>query len=479
MANYTNKPDFELTDEDIENLKKKQLQYPSLNRRSSDSMPEDAFPRINSKFFQKEIPPASTGAGSVDSGSSDKTSDSEDFSNTLQTVVSNNAKKIAPEMAGETESNLQSGYETPDDSEVKSATDRIDALIASYKPSDPSDVSNFSEAEEEAKRLYQEKASRNEWLSLADKIGQSLVRLNAANQGLARGVDMSHVDLGQGIDWDKQTDRDFKEYESELKRQDNLERRQLYQDKLKGTLSEDQFKRNLMGLNYKLKAAENKLDKEYDDLKSRRSNDERASEHRASLGQAERHHKENLDLRRELDYGKDTRQQNALDTKAGLVGAKISAQQDIAAHGAASAASLMETGSKDQRKQAERDLSKYAAQLGTSPQAVIDMYHANLEKPENRKPGIVYGTNANETAAVNGTVSNLMQALQQTPSRGGATPAASTPSRAAAPGGDGSQGSVPPPSGDKVIVRDRNGKKYRLPKDQLQDAISQGFTEVK
>ena len=83
---------------------------------------------------------------------------------------------------------------------------------------DPADMSALDQAEEKAKELYERGASRAEWLSVAERIGNSLVRLGAAEAGLRKGVDTSGVQLDKGTDWESRIARYGKEYEGELSR---------------------------------------------------------------------------------------------------------------------------------------------------------------------------------------------------------------------------------------------------------------------
>lgn len=72
---------------------------------------------------------------------------------------------------------------------------------------------------DEAKRLYQERATRNEWLSLAQTIGDGLVRLGAAQAGARAGVPVGPIDLGPKVDYEKRTDRSLREYLEEVEGQ--------------------------------------------------------------------------------------------------------------------------------------------------------------------------------------------------------------------------------------------------------------------
>lgn len=124
----------------------------------------------------------------------------------------------------------------PSQTEYSSIQARVQAMRDAAGPK--TDTSGLDRADEEAKRLYDEKASRAEWLSLAEQLGRSLVRLNAANTGLKYGVDLSGVDLGKGTDWEGRTDRYAKDYTTELGRNDRGRLNARSQDKENQDLAE-------------------------------------------------------------------------------------------------------------------------------------------------------------------------------------------------------------------------------------------------
>lgn len=108
--------------------------------------------------------------------------------------------------------------------EQPATEDEMDTILARIKrareaAASPVDMEQFDQAEQEAKQMYQDRASRNEWLSLADRVGNAITRIGAAQAGLKHGVDLSNINYGPMKDWDKDTDRAFQDYTTELGRQ--------------------------------------------------------------------------------------------------------------------------------------------------------------------------------------------------------------------------------------------------------------------
>lgn len=106
--------------------------------------------------------------------------------------------------------------EAPTSDEFQTVLDRIKA--ARSAATTPVDLEKFTRAEDEARQLYQDRAERSEWLSLADRIGTALTRYGAARAGMNTGVDMSGINYGPGYDADKASDRAARDYSMELER---------------------------------------------------------------------------------------------------------------------------------------------------------------------------------------------------------------------------------------------------------------------
>lgn len=87
------------------------------------------------------------------------------------------------------------------------------------KKTTPPDVqTTLKEALDRAQDLHSQNATRNEWLEVAQKLGDAVTRYGAARAGLASGVDMSKIDTGANVDYGARTDRSFRQFESSAKR---------------------------------------------------------------------------------------------------------------------------------------------------------------------------------------------------------------------------------------------------------------------
>jgi hypothetical protein len=123
----------------------------------------------------------------------------------------------------------------PDDTEVKSVLDAIKKAKA--KSADPVDTAAFDKQEQEAQELYNKRADRAEWLSLADRVGTALTRIGAASAGLKSGVDLSKIDYGKGYDQTAAQDRAATDYKMSAgqignKRKDAKDKQSFEQDSL-------------------------------------------------------------------------------------------------------------------------------------------------------------------------------------------------------------------------------------------------------
>lgn len=129
--------------------------------------------------------------------------------------------------------------EVPSDDEVNSVLKKIQA--ARQQAVTPIDQAKFDAAEDQAKQLYKDQADRSEWQSLAEKVGRSLIQYNNAQTGLARGIDLSHVDLGPQTDWAGQTKQAASDYQTELGLQEQRRQKALENQKQEMGLAEKAF----------------------------------------------------------------------------------------------------------------------------------------------------------------------------------------------------------------------------------------------
>jgi hypothetical protein len=123
----------------------------------------------------------------------------------------------------------------PSDKEMRSVLEALQK--AKSMSASPADTADLDTQAKDAQRLYNERADRAEWLSLADRIGNALVRINAANSGLKSGVDMTRINYGPGYDASAAEQRASRDYEMSLKnigqsRASRSEQQKLEQDRL-------------------------------------------------------------------------------------------------------------------------------------------------------------------------------------------------------------------------------------------------------
>lgn len=103
---------------------------------------------------------------------------------------------------------------TPSQEEVQPLLGKMQAHAANA--SSPEEKDKWESKLDEAKKLYQDKASRNEWLGVAQTLADAVTRGAAAAHGLRTGVDMSHLATGPYHDYGQDTDRAFREYQSDV-----------------------------------------------------------------------------------------------------------------------------------------------------------------------------------------------------------------------------------------------------------------------
>jgi hypothetical protein len=123
----------------------------------------------------------------------------------------------------------------PSDKEVQSVLEALQKAKA--MSASPADTADLDTQAKDAQRLYNDRADRAEWLSLADRIGNALVRINAANAGLKSGVDMTKINYGPGYDASAAEQRAARDYEMSLKnigqsRSDRTSAQKLEQERL-------------------------------------------------------------------------------------------------------------------------------------------------------------------------------------------------------------------------------------------------------
>lgn len=100
---------------------------------------------------------------------------------------------------------------------LRNSLDAIEELRKQSASHPEVDLSKYDELEQRARDLYNQRADRNQWLDVAQTIGNSLIKLGMAQQGLRKGVDLSRAsDPNLVHDFSKDTDRAFGDYKTDL-----------------------------------------------------------------------------------------------------------------------------------------------------------------------------------------------------------------------------------------------------------------------
>lgn len=272
----------------------------------------------------------------------------------------------------------------PSDQEVRKVLDRIKA--AREKSADPVDQQEFDKQEQEAQRLFDERANRAEWLGLADRIGNALVRIGAANAGLKEGVDLSQINYGKGYDQQAALDRAAKGYEMSIgqtgrRRKGALEQQSYQQDRLDREASslapELDFQKSKYG---------NQYDTYQQSLRDAASDKRRQSEITSQESREEARNKarEERDKKRlEEAEDKQLRALQVSDLQKQISGA----EQD--AEAAAQAAQILSSQDSLSKKSADKLMTNYPqimSKAGITPEQMASIEERATEK------GIIWDT---------------------------------------------------------------------------------------
>lgn len=280
----------------------------------------------------------------------------------------------------------------PSETEVRSILDQIRS--AKRETATPASYEMYQQAEDRAKELYESKANRDEWLSLAEKIGQSLIRLNAANQGLKHGVDLSGVNLGPGVDWESRANRYGRELDRELQqaKEGRVGARQLSQDEQR-RLDTD-YEDRLAALNKQYDFAKSKYGQEVSAAEQQRREESMAE--RADRSARER--ESAADRRaREADARaarRDEQQQSAFETRENLK--QLSAEERDAQKQLEARQTLINQLQREDdfsNRGKERLRSKYGELAGKAG-LDLDSLMTNLEEQETLLPSWLGGKSA-------------------------------------------------------------------------------------
>lgn len=363
--------------------------------------------------------------------------------------------------AGTTPDQKQYLVDQPTDPEVKSVLNSIRAARAQAVT--PVDYEKFNDAEEKAKDLYDEKANRAEWLSLADQVGQGLVRLNAANQGLKAGVDTSGINIGKGTDWESRIDRYGTDYGRELGRIEKQRQEARLGQKEEYGVAEKALDVAAREKGYKSAAARMEAVQA-----AQNTRQENALKERAALAD------KRLAQQLALEKSRDDRNNRKLQLDDAVRDEKASILKEQSGNQLVD--EIMTEGdiSKKNQEQLKTKYGDLAAKAGVSMSSLQDI----ADKTSKKFWGIKYGTDTDAQKKLLNeqivqplhTQLQVIQARKQKLLEGGNVNPSQTEEQTATP---------PPPPPDRVKVRNAAGKVGTLPRSQLQDALSQGYTEVK
>lgn len=101
----------------------------------------------------------------------------------------------------------------PDPTQIRSLESQLDQL---QRANVPEDTTDWASMKKEARQLWQERSNRNDWLDLAQRIGEGLSKLYATQKGAAAGVPVGDLNLSPRIDFDAKNRQAFEEYRGEL-----------------------------------------------------------------------------------------------------------------------------------------------------------------------------------------------------------------------------------------------------------------------
>lgn len=100
-----------------------------------------------------------------------------------------------------------------------------------------------------AENLYKAKSTQNEWLEVAQTLGQAATQFGAAAAGSKSGRDMSNLQFAKGPDYQGRTDRAFREYQQDLRNAGELAttNREATMDRLRSNNAEYSKKKDFLG----------------------------------------------------------------------------------------------------------------------------------------------------------------------------------------------------------------------------------------
>ena len=217
---------------------------------------------------------------------------------------------------------LNESVDLGESKEAKLLTARIDKTINNLsKLEDPpmTAVKLRADMFEQLKKDRDNRERSLEWAKLGDRFLAAITKYAAAKEGLARGLDMSNVNI-KGSDWDKAIDRAYAKYTEAVKEtQDRFDK----EDKAKSAVdkSRQELSEKLMDMRGNMaKLRDIRAREKARILERRREKFEDArADHEKQQDLMQRHY-EDLELRgelaREAEAGRDRRATKGLESKA-------------------------------------------------------------------------------------------------------------------------------------------------------------------
>lgn len=348
---------------------------------------------------------------------------------------------------------------TPSEDEVRPLFGKMQAHAAGA--STPEEKDKWERKLDEAKKLYQEKAGRNEWLGVAQTLADAVTRGAAAAQGLRTGVDMSHLEMGVGHDYGQDTDRAFREYQSDVGQAERGRAQDIGLQSAQARAKAQETARTER-LAQQKQLADDRIQQQKDNATTQAGLREKsitAQETRATARDTARQTKEE-------EKATAGQLQELNRNKQALQGAALSYQraQDLSG------------------KEQEKALERASDLLGKS--GLPDTEIENIRQNE-IVPGRLFGTRKDYSHAAQAAqerLKTLDQAIQQLKAKKSGGAASSTtqdqPSESAGTSGASPQAAPTPVPDGHVKVRSTSGAIFAVPQDKLQAALARGYTQV-
>lgn len=160
----------------------------------------------------------------------------------VATSVAGSPEEAATKPTGEIKNNIKAALNAVDKSikEAGGTPGEVSAESAEEEPSTDPVLDRFQQERNRLYSMYEQAKTRNEWLEVAQLIGQAITQYGAARYGQRTGRDMSGIQL-PSVDYGARTQQEFKLLENRLRDiGDEQEREQKLADRLKADKREEE-----------------------------------------------------------------------------------------------------------------------------------------------------------------------------------------------------------------------------------------------